>query len=63
VTAPLGEGRTIVLSGPGLDTMDGVIRCLEDLLARARKARPQGIEVRTFAKLLADQAKKANAAG
>ena len=63
VAAALGDGRTVVFGGPGLDTMDGLIRCLEDLLARARKARPQGIEVRTFAKMLRDQSKQSNPAG
>jgi hypothetical protein len=33
-----------------------MIQWLEELLAKARKARPQGIETRTFVKMLKDQA-------
>jgi ParB/RepB/Spo0J family partition protein len=56
VTALLGAGRSITLSGPGL-TLESLIAWLEDLLARARKVRPQGLELRTFIKMLQDQSK------
>jgi ParB family chromosome partitioning protein len=56
VAVPLGSGRTITLAGPGLTSMDAVVVWLEDALAHARRARPQGIAVRTFAKVLKDRA-------
>jgi len=57
VAAVLGAGRTIVLSGSGITSLDVMIQWLEELLGRARKVRPQGIEIRTFVKMLKDQAK------
>jgi ParB/RepB/Spo0J family partition protein len=56
VTAVLGAGRSITLSGSGI-TMDSLIQWLEELTAKARKIRPQGIEITTFIKMLRDQAK------
>ncbi len=56
VAAMLGNGRTIVLTGSGITSLDVMIQWLEELLAKARKARPQGIETRTFVKMLKDQA-------
>jgi len=56
VTALLGAGRSITLTGPDL-SLESVISWLEELLARARKVRPQGLELKTFIKMLKDQAK------
>lgn len=58
--AVLGGGRSITLSGAGLDSLDRLIEWLEELLGRARKFRPRGLELATFAALLRDEA---NAAG
>jgi ParB family chromosome partitioning protein len=57
VTAQLGNGRVVTLSGSGLHSLDVMIQWLEDLLAKARKARPQGLAIETFSKMLRDQAK------
>jgi ParB/RepB/Spo0J family partition protein len=56
VTALLGAGRSVTLNGPGL-TLESLITWLEELLARARKVRPQGLELKTFIKMLKDQSK------
>ena len=61
ISAVLGCGRTIVMSGSGLTSLDVMIQWLEELLARARKVRPQGIELKTFTKMLKDQANQAKA--
>ena len=55
VTAKLGGGRTVSVVGDTLD-LEGFIEMLEEVLTKARKARTQGIEVGTFAKMLRDQA-------
>lgn len=55
VSAKLGGGRTVSIVGESLD-LEAFIEALEEVLAKARKARTQGIEVGTFAKMLRDQA-------
>ncbi len=55
VTALLGGGRTVTVLGPSLN-LEGFIELLEELLAKARKVRPQGVELGTFSKMLRDQA-------
>ncbi len=55
VTALLGGGRTVTVLGPSLN-LEGFIEVLEELLAKARKVRPQGVELGTFSKMLRDQA-------
>ena len=55
VTAKLGGGRAVSVVGETLD-LEGFIEMLEEVLTKARKARTQGIEVGTFAKMLRDQA-------
>jgi ParB family chromosome partitioning protein len=55
VTAQLGEGRSVTVSCPSLD-MEGFIGVLEDVLARARKVRPQGVLLKTFLSMLHDSA-------
>lgn len=57
VTAALGPNRTVTVSEEGLD-LEGLIKTLEDLLAKARKARARGIELSTFIKVLRDEAKR-----
>lgn len=57
VTAALGLGRTVTLAGPGLDTLDQFIEWVEELLQRAKKARPRGVELATFMAVLRDEAK------
>jgi len=55
-TATLGAGRAVSVSGTGL-TLDKLIDLLEELLAKARKMRPKGVELDTFFRLLRDEAK------
>lgn len=56
VIAKLGAQRTVAVSAVGL-TLERFIEQLEELLGKARKARPQGLELGTFIKMLADQSK------
>lgn len=53
----LGAGRTLVASGPGLSSISDLVTWLEDLLTRAKRVRSRGVELATFARLLADEAK------
>ena len=62
VVAKLAGGRSVVMSGVAA-TLDEVIVVLEELLAKARKARPKGLELSTFLALLRDEARKRPAAG
>lgn len=57
VVAKLSSERSVSFAGisPSLESLIG---CLEDLLARARKARTQGLELDTFTKMLRDTAKR-----
>lgn len=55
VSAKLASGRTVSVSGKGLDLV-AFIEALEEVLAKARRARTQGVEVSTFARMLRDQA-------
>lgn len=55
--ARLAGGRSVTLAGSGLESVDNLIEWLEELLARARKARPRGMELSTFVALLRDEAK------
>ena len=54
VTAHLGQGRSVVVCGP-LSGLEGLIELLEELLAKCRKARPSGVQLETFLKVLRDQ--------
>lgn len=56
VTAMLSADRSIAVSAPGL-TLERLIEQLEELLGKARRIRTQGVELATFIKMLADQAK------
>jgi len=55
-TACLGADRSITVSGPQL-TLERFIEWLEELLAKARRVRPQGLELGTFLRMLKDAAK------
>ncbi len=57
VTAKLGGERSITISEQGGLTLERLIQSLEELLSKARKIRSQGVELRTFIKMLADQAR------
>lgn len=57
VVARLEGERTVTMAGAGLDSLDALIEWLEELLGKARKARPRGMELSTFISLLSDQAK------
>jgi len=57
VTATLGPDRVVTIAGPGL-SLDTLIAWLEELLVKARKVRPKGIELDTFLRLLRDEAKR-----
>lgn len=54
VTAVLDGGRLVTISGDDLD-LEGFIQTIELLLSKARRARPQGIGLGTFIKMLKDQ--------
>lgn len=54
--APLGEGRSITVSGTDL-SIDCVICTVEDYLARLRKARTKGWSLPTLLRALNDQAR------
>lgn len=62
VTAPLGAGRAITISGPNL-TLERLVEWLEELLAKARRMRPRGVELNTFISLLKDEAKAGGGTG
>ncbi len=55
VTAKLAGGRAVTVAADSVD-LDAFIETLEEVLGKARKARAQGIELGTFAKMLRDQA-------
>ena len=55
-TAFLGAGRSVTVVGKSLN-LESFITSLEDVLARARKARPLGVEIETFIAMLKDQSK------
>lgn len=57
ITAALGNGRSVTLVGSGLTSLDALISWLEELLAKARKCRPKGLELGTFVRILRDEAK------
>lgn len=54
VTAMLGQGRSVTVVSQNLN-LDSFIAVLEDLLSRARRIRPQGLTLQTFAKMLKEQ--------
>lgn len=60
VTAFLEGGRSITVSGDNL-TLETFIEAIESLLTKARRARPQGIGLSTFIKMLKDQQAGGNA--
>ena len=53
-TAQLSEGRTVTVVGHSLN-LESFIEILEETLAKARRVRPQGVELITFCKMLKDQ--------
>jgi ParB family chromosome partitioning protein len=55
VTATLDSNRSITLSGNGMDSVEVLIQWLEELLIKARKARPQNLALATFLHILRDQ--------
>lgn len=55
-TAKLGQGRTVSVTSAEL-TLDSFISLLEEVLSRAKRVRPRGIELSTFLKILSDEAK------
>lgn len=56
VTAKLSNSRSVTVSASGL-TLDSFIALLEELLRRAREARPKGMALSTFLRVLQDTAK------
>jgi ParB-like chromosome segregation protein Spo0J len=56
VCCRLSSGGSVTVCGESLD-LEEFITALEEVLAKARKARSQGIEVSTLAKMFRDQAK------
>lgn len=61
VTCPLGDGRSITVSGTAVK-LETLIESLEDVLKEARKARQQGLDVTTLAKIFRDRAAAGGAA-
>jgi ParB/RepB/Spo0J family partition protein len=56
VCCKLPSGSSVTVCGESLD-LEEFITALEEVLAKARKARSQGIEVSTLAKMFRDQAR------
>lgn len=56
ITAQLGGRRSVVLAGPGLESVEHLIEWLEELLGRARKVR-QRMTLPTFIASLRDEAR------
>lgn len=56
VRCSLGGDRAVMVSASGL-TMDRFIEMLEEVLGKARKARTQGLEVNTLARMFKDTAR------
>lgn len=57
--SPLSDGRAVTIAG--VTSLDSIITTLEELLAKARKARSQGWELGTFSRALRDQVKSVSA--
>jgi ParB family chromosome partitioning protein len=55
--AELSGGRSVTVAGTGLDNLDTLIAWIEELLGKARKLRPKGLELATFVRILKDEAK------
>lgn len=55
VTALLGAGRSITVTGKGL-SLDSLIETLEQLLSKAKKSKSQGLSLATLVRTLRDQA-------
>jgi ParB family chromosome partitioning protein len=55
-TAKLALGRSVTVAASSL-TLDSFIETLEEVLTRARQARPKGLALATFLKVLRDQSK------
>ncbi len=53
IVVPIGEGRSVSISG-GLSSLEALITVCEELLAKARKARTQGWTMPTFLKVARD---------
>jgi ParB family transcriptional regulator, chromosome partitioning protein len=49
ITAALGDGETVIVAGPAL-TLERVIAVCEELLAKARRARTRGVDLKAFAR-------------
>ncbi len=55
--AELVNGRSVTVSGSGLDNLDTLIAWLEELLGKARKLRPKGLSLAAISKRFRDEAK------
>lgn len=56
VTAVLGSGRSVTVTSEGL-SLERFIEVISELLEKARRVRPQGVELGTFIAMLRDQAR------
>ncbi len=56
VTVPVGNGRSITVVGSNM-TLESVVSLIEQLLARAKKAKTQGLSLQTFLGTMRDQVK------
>jgi ParB family transcriptional regulator, chromosome partitioning protein len=61
VVCQLGEGRSLTVQGLSV-RIDAFIEMLEDVLKEARKARTQGFDITTLAKMFRDRAAKGGVA-
>jgi ParB family chromosome partitioning protein len=59
-TAVMSGGRSVTVAG-ATATLDALVDLLEELLGKVRKARPKGVELDTFLRVLRDEAKGAKA--
>jgi ParB family chromosome partitioning protein len=57
VLLKLGAGRIVIVAGPALASIDLLVEWIEELLSRAKRVKNRGVELATFVRLLADEAK------
>ncbi|MGA2253582.1 MAG: ParB/RepB/Spo0J family partition protein [Thermoguttaceae bacterium] len=57
IRADLSGGRSVTVSGAGLDTPETLIAWLEELLGKVRKLRPKGLDLTTIVRIFRQEAK------
>lgn len=61
VTAVLGDGRSVTVAAADLN-LESFITVLEELLTQARRIRPQGLSLQTFARMLKEKSQPVHSA-